>query len=164
MSKRCLALMLFLTFSTPSGAQITSEMDTCEKYPPEIAPKFRIVRETRKMTESSLVLFVSVARGGATRNHLVALSCQLGRKYSSEENLFVWILNSERAAKKFNPQGEGNDRQTNVAYLGLYGFSRETKHAYGQSLDWRPDSLHPDRLVHIGLGPPPERPAREKRN
>lgn len=139
-------------------AQTSSETDTCQKYLPSIIPKFKIVRETRKMTKSSLVLFVSVLPSDATRNRLIAVSCQLGKKYASEQNLFVWILDSERAAKKFNPQGEGNDTETNLAYLGLYGFSREPGKAHGQSLEWKPDPLNFKRLVHIDLGPPPKRP------
>ena len=157
-------LVLGLTFTPSSKAQITSEKDTCEKYPRDAAPKFKVVRRTRKLAASSLVLFVSAAPRDATRDRLVALSCALGRKYSSEERLFAWILATERAAKRFHPQGEGNDRQTNLAYLGLYGFSREPGDAYGQSLDWKPNPLQPEHLVHIDLGPPPERPAQEKGN
>lgn len=142
----------------PANQEKNKESDSCEKYSADVAPRFKVVRETRKMTKSSLVLFVSVAPSDTTRNRLVALSCELGRKYAAEENVFVWILDSKRAAKRFNPLGAGTSGQTYLSYRGLYGFSREPGSAYGQSLSWKPDRNDPNHWVEIDLGPPPKRP------
>lgn len=151
-------LFLFaLTFAFPVLGQTAIEQATCEHFSSAMVPTFKIVRSTRKTTRSSLVLFVSVAPADMTRDHIVALSCRLGKRYSSEQNLFVWIFDSRRAAMRFNPQGEGNDRQTNLAYRALYGFSRQPGAKYGQTIDWRPNAQEVSRWVHIDLGLPPDR-------
>ena len=140
-------------------AQTTSptETDKCEKYRSQSVPRFKVVRKTRIGSGSALLLFVTIAPVGVDRNRLIALSCQLGIDHSVENELFVWILDNERAAKHYNPQGEGNDRATASAVVGLYGFSRrQGGPAYGQSLEWRPNRAN-RQVIHIDLGPPPEK-------
>ena len=142
------------------------ESDTCETYLKQKPPKYRLARQFHTQTNygSALHIFVSIDQKDVTRDKLLALSCKLGIDHANEENFFVFILDTHRAAKRFNPQGEGNDRQTNLADRAFYAFSRERGDAYGQSLTWKPDRYDPDRWVNIELGRPPERPAQEKRN
>lgn len=133
------------------------ESDTCEAYLKREAPKYRIARQFHTHTnyESALFVFVSVNRSDVTRDKLLALSCKLGLDRANERDFFVYILDTPRAAKRFNPQGEGNDRQTNLADRGFYAFVRDSGNAYGQSLTWKPDRDDPDRWINIELGPPP---------
>lgn len=102
-------------------------------------------------------MFVSVDPKKVSRNNLLALSCKLGADHANEEKFFVFILDTHRAARRFNPQGEGNDRKTNLAYRGSYGFWRDNANA-GQSLGWKPDRFDPDRWIEIDLGAPPPQP------
>jgi len=133
------------------------ESDTCETYLKQKPPKYRLARQFYTHTNygSALHTFVSIDQKDVTRNKLFALSCKLGVDHANEEDFFVYILDTPRAARRFNPQGEGNDRQTNLADRGFYAFVRDRGNAYGQSLTWKPDRDDPDRWVNIELGPPP---------
>jgi hypothetical protein len=147
---------LELALTRVAWAQKVEANDSCERLQSQPVPKFRFARKNKLGLKPGLVLYVSISLSDRYRDKLIAVSCQLGRKYATEESLFVWILDSNRAAKRYNPQGEGNDRETNSVYVGLYAFVREDG-AGNQALDWRSDPSNRDRLDHIDLGPPPDK-------
>jgi hypothetical protein len=99
-----------------------------------------------------LVLNVSVAPPDVAEDKLLSLACKLGKDYASQQVLVVWILDNYAAAKRFNPQGEGNDTATSLAFRGSYYFSREKN---DQSLGWLPDPHEHSSKIEIKLGPPP---------
>jgi hypothetical protein len=137
------------------GQTISPEIDDCSKYQSRHIPKFKVVRKIRT-GPSSLELFVSISPTQTDRNDLTILSCQLGRLYAKEGTLSAWILDSKNAAKRYNPQGEGNDRLAESAVVGLYGFSKEPGKSYGQAFEWRQERSNRNSLVHIDLGAPPQ--------
>jgi hypothetical protein len=139
---------------TPIGLQKESERGGCRGYGEKV-PKYDIARHYRTDLKPGLVLFVYIAPDDVARQKLIALSCKIGKDHATEQSLFVYLFDSKRGAKRFNPQGEGNSRQINLSYRGLYGFSREPGSAYGQSLSWRPDRNEPNHWITIDLGPPP---------
>jgi hypothetical protein len=138
-----------------SAQNVREEKDDCLKYQKTQVPLYRVARESR--TDSALTLFISIAPAQTDRDSLLALSCQLGRDHVAQDALFVWILDNYRAAKRYNPQGEGNDRSTASSFVGLYGFSRQPGGTYGQTLEWQPNRADRGSLVHIDLGPPPKK-------
>jgi hypothetical protein len=138
-----------------SAQNVREEKDVCLKYQKRQVPRYRVARESR--TNTTQTLFISIAPAQTDRDSLVALSCQLGRDHIAQDALFVWILDNYRAAKRYNPQGEGNDRSTASSFVGLYGLSRQLGRTYGQTLEWRPNRAERGRLVHIDLGPPPKK-------
>lgn len=144
----------------PANQERDKESDSCEAYLKSKAPKHRIARQIHTHTNhaSALTMHVSIDQKDVTRDKLIALSCQLGVDHASEEHFFLFILDTFRAAKRFNPLGAGTSGQTNLSYRGLYGFSREPGSAYGQSLAWKPDRNDPNHWVEINLGPPPKPP------
>ncbi len=140
---------------TPIGLQKKpAERGDCHAYGEKV-PKYDIARHYRTDLKPGLVLFVYIAPDDVARQKLIALSCKIGRDHAAEQSLFVYVFDNKEGAKRFNPQGEGNSRQINLSYRGLYGFSREPGSAYGQSLSWRPDRNEPNRWVTIDLGTPP---------
>lgn len=162
-SARLLIVVGIIVFLGPAltrvaSAQIVEEKDSCERLRSQPVPKFRIARKEKLGLKPGLVLYVSISPSDRDRDKLIAVSCQLGRQYATEDRLFVWILDSNRAAKRYNPQGDGNDRATNSSYIGVYSFLRDDA-AGNQTLDWRSDPRNRDRLDHIDLGPPPDKPS-----
>lgn len=139
------------------GRQRTQERADCSAYVGRKIPTFRVAKKSRTDKGRALVLSISLAPSDVDREKLIALACKLGRDHAAEEGLFVWILDSYRAAKRYSPQGEGNDRQTELAYRGSCGFTRDPQAGYGQTLAWWPDPYDRNRFVHIDLGPPPLR-------
>lgn len=117
-------------------------------------PKFKIEREERGDRGPLLVLFISVSHSDINRNAIVALSCHLSRSYSSEQSVIAWIFDSKKAAKTYNPQGEGNSKDMLNSFIGDYGFSKNPPHPY-HSLAWYEVPGDPQSVQHIDLGPPP---------
>jgi hypothetical protein len=66
----------------------------------------------------------------------------------------IWIFDNSRAAKRYNPQGEGNDTPTALAMRGSYSFSREEN---DQALTWWPNPQDRCRYAKVTLGAPPIR-------
>jgi hypothetical protein len=160
LSKFPLALSIITILCPPSvrsaGAQAITEKDTCQQYLQAKAPKFTIVRKQRtNLKEGALFLYVSIARPDAIRDNMLAVACAIGKNHADEKALFVYIFDNSHAAKRYNPQGEGNDKAAISSYLGMYGFSREDANSF-QGLDL-PGPGNPRRLTHIDLGPPPIR-------
>jgi hypothetical protein len=133
--------------------QVQNEKEACEQGSSKV-PKFRVVRKRRPFSKPGLELFVRISPSEVDRDKLIALSCHLGREYAREEMLNVWILDSERAAKRYNPQGEGNDEATASSFRAFYGFHHESASG-SQSLEWKPDPNNRNRLIHIDLGAAP---------
>lgn len=153
--------ILVLALSILAGAagtrgQTSTVHDSCDSYLKLRKPQFRIVRKQRTTLKPGLELFVSVPPRDADRSGLLAVVCYLGQEFATETALFVWILDNQKAAGRYNPQGEGNDRETASAFRGLYGFNRDD--GGSQSFEWKPDPDKPQLLVHIDLGPPPRKP------
>lgn len=130
--------------------------DSCNNYAREIPPKFRLAREIPNQAKQALILFVSVDPRDIAQDKLLSLTCSLGITYAKNQTLVVWILDNYHAAKYYNPQGEGNDRATNLAFRASYGFSRGDN---SQSLRWLPDPHDDASAVDIELGPPPPLPS-----
>jgi hypothetical protein len=137
------------------GQTISPEIDDCSKYQSRRIPKFKVVRKVRT-GPNSLALFISISPAQTDRDDLITPSCHLGRLYAEAGTLSAWILDSKNAAKRYNPQGEGNDRSTESAVIGLYGFSKEPGKSYGQAFEWRQERSNRNSLVHIDLGAPPQ--------
>jgi len=133
-----------------------AEPTSCNNYLREKAPKFRLARLNQNENMQSATLFISVSPIDITQDKLLILSCSLGRTYAKKQILVVWILDDYKAAKRYNPQGEGNDFATITALRASYGFSREEN---DQSLTWWPDRRnHYGSTVEVKLGPPPPCP------
>jgi hypothetical protein len=133
----------------------SDESSPCDRYSREKLPKFHLARQIRNESLHSIVLFISVATRDITQDRLLTLSCSLGKTYAKNETLVVWILDDRKAAKRYNPQGEGNDSATSLAYRASYSFSREKN---DQSFGWLPDRGNYSSAVEIKLGPPPPIP------
>jgi hypothetical protein len=128
---------------------------SCDDYSKQKVPKFRIARRFRNDVMHSVTLFISVAPRDISQDTLLTLGCSLGKTYSRNQTLFIWILDDFGAAKRFNPQGEGNDSATNLAFRASYSFSRERNE---QSLSWLPNRGSYGGAVEISLGSPPPIP------
>lgn len=152
---------ILLMLPSQSSQEIRSK-ETCQSDQKHAAPRYRVAKKYRTDLKPGLVMFVSVAPSEIDRDKLIALACELGRKYLNEDRLSVWILDSYRAARRFHPQGEGNDRQTNLSRRALFGFSRENGDGE-QSLEWWPDPIDRNRRVHIDLGDAPRKEAEHRR-
>jgi hypothetical protein len=152
----------FLAAASPvalaaSRSQLMSESAQCKDYLSWKIPRFRVARKDISEDGSAVVLYISIAPSYIDREDLITLGCALGRQYADRDSLRVHIMDSYRAAKRFNPQGEGNDRQTNLSNRASYGFGRDTHGGTsGQYLDWRPSADEPG-WNHIDLGPSPVR-------
>jgi hypothetical protein len=107
-----------------------SESAPCDGYLREKAPKFRLVRQIQNESMRFEVLFISVAPGDITQGKLLTLSCSLARTYAMKQTLVVWMLDNYGAAKRFNPQGEGNNSAIVSALRASYSFSRERNDQY----------------------------------
>jgi hypothetical protein len=150
------ASAVFALRTTPAfKAQVLTEKESCESYLSHEIPRFKLIRKSRPYSKPGLQLFVSISPSNVDRDKLIAMSCRLGKQYAHEHALSVWILDSDRAAKRYNPQGEGNDRVTASSFRALYGFDRENGTG-SQSLEWRPDPDNKARLIHIDLGKAPQ--------
>jgi hypothetical protein len=149
-----LALSIGTSVAAP---QTITERDSCERHSSQPVPKFEVVRKRRMGLGPGLEIYVSSPQVEGSRDKLVELCCQLARNYAKEDALFAWILTNRRAAKRYNPQGEGNDQATASSFVAPCGFSRESGKG-DNSVEWKPDPTHPEQLVHIDLGLPPDRP------
>jgi hypothetical protein len=169
-AEHCLILCLILPFvvTSQSAAQQPSikrdllphatdaKSGSCAAYSTEKPPQFRVAKKNRNDGWQSVELFISVAPRDDTQDRLLTLGCHIGEIYAKAQILTVWILNDYRAAKHFNPQGEGNDRVTNSAFSGSYYFNRNTN---DQSLTWLSEPGSHASTVKIELGPPPPVPS-----
>lgn len=134
------------------SAQVRNESDDCRKYLDREAPKFRIARKYKTgITQPGLALYVSVASTEVTQEKLLSLACKLDRDYANRKSLFIWILDNYQSAKHFSPQGEGNDRATNLSFRASYGYFCEGDKCK-RSFDWWPDPVNRRRIVHVDLG------------
>lgn len=134
----------------------SKDQETCQSYLNVRMPNYKIARLIRGDTGPVLDVYVAMKPRDIIREKLLVIGCKLGMKYAKEQTLFVYVFDDPRAAKRFNPQGEGNDRATNLSYRAVYSFSREPGYGYGQSLAWKPDRNDPDHWVNIDLGGPPK--------
>jgi hypothetical protein len=151
-----LALIAFgLATAYLCAGQSPPRSDSCDRALKKTSPKFRIARRSQNAARHALVLWVSVAPHDVAEDKLLSLGCKLGSDYANEQVLVVWIFDTDAAAKRFNPQGEGNDAATSLALRGSYYFSRENK---DQSLGWFPDPRDHSRHIEIKLGPPSPNP------
>lgn len=127
--------------------------NTCANYVGEAPPQFRVARETRNDARHAITVSVSIARASVTQDKLVSLACELGRVYAKNQTVVAWIFDSYRAAKRYNPQGEGNDGVTNRALRATYVFSRaDSVH----ELRWLPDPSDESQSIKFELGPVPD--------
>jgi hypothetical protein len=155
----CLCCCALLVAAQEKAQTQNKERDTCTNYLGREGPKYRIARKFHTETNygSALHIYLSINEKDVTRDNLLTLGCKLGIAYANEGSLFVRILDTRRAAKRFVPLGDpGNDRQTNMSYRGFYAFWRG-KDGSGQSLDWKPNRDDPNQWVDIDLGLPPQR-------
>jgi hypothetical protein len=137
-----------------NAQQLDRPADKCLEHTKAPA-KYRVAKQYRTDVRSGLVLFVSTDPVNLQPDKVLALVCALARLHAAEEFLSVYVLDDYRAAKKYNPNGEGNDRRTDLAFRGQYGFTRYPANGLWQEFDWRADPDGP--FVHVDLGAPPER-------
>ena len=143
--------LFLLAIPALCSAQITTH---CEEHRGETVPKFKIERQFRGDRGPLLELFVSVSRKDISREAILALSCHIGQLHSSEPVLVVWIFDNRKAARAYNPQGEGNSRQIVSSLLGSYGFNKDATHRF-HSLEWYKVPGDPRSIEHIDFGMPP---------
>ena len=156
---RLLLVSIFVFVGVPSiAAQGKSEKDTCDRYTSQPIPKFRVARKYRTEPDPGLSLFVSISPSAFQRDKLLALVCDLGRRHAEEESLYVFVLDSYKAASQYIV-GEGQDRETMLSPVVSYRFRRNDGTGH-QSLDWLSDRYDDSTSVHIDLGEPPPRPAK----
>lgn len=127
-----------------------SEPASCDNYLREKAPKFHLARQNQD--NEFAILYISVASREITEEKLLTLSCSLGKTYARKQILVVWIFDNLRAAKHYNPQGEGNDAAMISALRASYGFGRKEN---DHSLTWWPDRRNRDKTVDVKLAPLP---------
>jgi hypothetical protein len=152
-----MAVLLVAFIVLPGGLHaVDFRSDSCDSYSKEKPPKFRLARQHRNESRQALILHISVAPRDVTQDRLLTLGCSLGRNYANNQALVVLIFDNHRAARRYNPQGEGNDEKMELAYRASYGFDRDDKR---QSLDWRPTRDNHESNVEIKLGPPPPVPS-----
>jgi hypothetical protein len=157
---RLLFVSIFVFVGAPSiAAQGKSEKDTCDRYTSQPIPKFRVAKKYRNEPKPGLTLFVSISPSAFQRDKLLALVCDLGRRHAEEESLFVFVLNSYKAASQYNASGEGEDYETMISPLVLYAFLRRDGTG-NQGMDWYPDRDNASTSIHVDLGEPPPRPAK----
>lgn len=130
--------------------------NSCDSYLRETPPKFRIAQQDRNESRRAVILQISLAPRDITQDKLLTLNCSLGRTYAKNQALVVWMFDDYRAAKRYNPQGEGNDNKTALAFRAIYGFIREDN---DQSLTWWPIRGNDESTVKIKLGSPPPVPS-----
>lgn len=161
-----LPLLLSCTFAAAATARQTTvvihEQAKCEEYASHPVPKYRIARLDRADKGPMLTLYISISPADFDRDKLLSLSCRLGRDYSNEEILGVWIFNSYEAAKWYTPIGDvrGKPKKTGPV-LAECGFSRDKRSPF-HSLDWWPTPLDRNHSIHIDLGDPPARQIEQK--
>lgn len=136
---------------SPGLAPQNGEKDTCDSFLKQEVPAFRIAKRYRTDLKLGIVLQISVAPSDIERDKLLALACKLGRKYGDKKSVYVWVCDSFQAAKRYNPQSEGNDSETMHSCRARYGLIVGTRE---ESLDWRPDRNNPGRWIHIDLSRP----------
>ena len=135
-------------------AQVLRVSDSCAVHLNSRIPRFRIARNFENAAARGRVIKLSIAPKDVTQDQLISLVCKLARDYANEQVLVVWILDNHQAARRYNPQGEGNDTPTDLAMRASYSFSREGN---DQDLTWWPEPQDRSRYVKLALGEPPTR-------
>jgi len=154
---RIVTVLLFAPIALPVYLHAAaSQSSSCDGHLREESPKFRLARQIRNESMQSVILFVSITPRDITQDKLLTLSCSLGKTYARNQSFVLWLFDSYKAAKRFNPQGEGNDSATELAFRSFYSFSREENE---QSFSWLPDPGNYASTVKIKLGPPPPLPS-----
>jgi len=148
------AALLAIGCAQSSVAQGSMMSDSCDAHLSDKIPKFRIARDFENAAARGRVIRLSIALKDVTQDELVSLVCKIGRDYANEQVLVIWGLDNHHAAKRFNPQGKGNDMPTDLAMRASYSFSREEN---DQTLTWWPGPQDRSRFVKIALGAPPPR-------
>ncbi len=145
-----LSIMGALLFvSSTCGGQERTETVSCRAYSSMATPRFRIAKKYRADLKPGLSLFVSISPSDYAHDKLLALVCKLAKVYANEPAFFLRVFDSYSGAKRFNPQGEGNDDNAVKSFLAWYAFNGETEE---QSFAWRPDPADMERWVTINLG------------
>jgi hypothetical protein len=150
-----LAMSTCVGVSAIYGGQVSHENGGCDAYAGLKLPDYKIGKVWRN--NAGLVLNVSVRGSDVERGKVLALLCKLGRAHADEEFLWINVLDSARAAKRYVFGGEGNDRETNMALRAQYAFFRGQGGI--QVVTWFPDRYDLDRSIRIELGEPPPTPS-----
>jgi hypothetical protein len=98
--------------------------EDCSNFAGKPVPKFRIEKTMRGDREPALIVYISISKKDIEREQIVTLACALGRAHSTEQTFVAWIFDDARAAKSYNPQGEGNSKETVRSLVASYGFSK----------------------------------------
>ena len=152
-----LAALLVIPIVLATSSHATeAKSASCESYRARTPPKFRVADHIRNENKRSTILFISVSPHEQTLDELLTLGCSLGRDYAHNQIFTVFIFDDFRTAKRYNPQGEGNDSKMARSFLASYGFSREDDY---QTLTWFREPGNNSSLVEINLGPTPPMPS-----
>ena len=146
------ALLVIPIVLAMSSHATEAESASCESYITKTPPKFRVADHIRNESKHSTILFVSVSPHERTLDKLLTLGCSLGRAYAHDQIFTVFIFDDFRTAKRYNPQGEGNDSKMARSFLASYGFSREDDY---QTFTWFREPGNNSSVVEIDLGSPP---------
>jgi hypothetical protein len=146
----------FLVLMSIVRAQpLQTEHDSCITHENIPIPRYHIERTVKIDNGRGLLVFVSVQPSTIDRREFIAVGCALGKRFATLDSLAAYIFTDRRAAKEYNPQGEGNSRAIIAAFRAVYRLARSTD-VSGQALDLRtnPDSPYPN--IEILLGAPPD--------
>lgn len=148
---------LWLLACPNCGAQEREiQKEDCATFASAPVPKYHIRHRYHAGIKPMLFLFVSVDPSDISRDDVIALACHIGKKYSAEQALGLWILDDSHAAKVYAPAHEGNSGKTERALRATYEFYRDFfREKDSQFLDWRPDPNDRSRWIHIDLGKAP---------
>lgn len=155
------AAMLGAVAVQMSVAQDGPIADSCDAHLDDKVPQFRVASKFTNNRAQAVVIRVSIASVDVTQDKLIGLVCKLARDHVNERLLGVWILDDYRAAKRYNPQGEGNDEATDRSMRASYTFARSDN---SQSLTWWPDPRYRSKAITVKLGAPPPLPGSHNPN
>lgn len=152
MTRKIVVVLLLAVTAVWAGQNKSSVSDSCDAYSGISVPKYRIAQTFVNRDAKFTSLTVSIAPTDTNREKVVALACKLGRDYSREQVLVVWILDNHRAAKQFRFAGQYSSEATRAALRASYSFDREKN---SQELTWMPDRDKSFSTIKIKLGAPP---------
>lgn len=114
----------------------------CKTLDASKAPRYRIARQWRIVT-GGLTLHISIAQKHFNRRDLVALGCRLSRDFRQENDLFAFVFDNHRSAKRYvDPWGQElpADRLEHEKALRSYYLRDVAKSEHWVA--WYEDPLH----------------------
>jgi hypothetical protein len=120
------SLFYFLCLCPNSRLHAASLSEDCASFAGKPVPKFSIEKTMRGDRGPALIVYINISKKDIEREKIVTLACALGQEHSTEQAFVAWIFDNAKAAKSYNPQGEGNSKETVRSLVASYGFSKDT--------------------------------------